>query len=145
MEEAETPFTFNPSENFDLDENKNKCSIFNRNKKLFFYIVGGFISIIILIIILIIIFSNGNKGNRNKSNIPDNKKNLSNNYLTVKFNIPKDSMETKIFTRFSTQPTNYDYSKNILSLTNENKELNIIDGHYKFPSKGNYIMKLYLF
>ena len=80
MEESETPFTFSPSDNFDLDEKTNKCLFLKRNKKLIFYISGGFIAIIILIIILAIIISNTNNDNETKSNIPDNQ-NISNNYL----------------------------------------------------------------
>ena len=41
-------------------------------------------------------------------------KQISNNYLIVKFDIPKDSMEIKLFNQFSTPPTYYDYIKNIL-------------------------------
>ena len=98
-EESETPFTFNPSENNDLEQKPSISKFCKNNKKQILIIIGGIIAIIIIVIILILIFSKG-KNDKNKNSSPDIKPNpderaipddkISNNYLITKYEVPED-------------------------------------------------------
>ena len=143
-EESETPFTFNPELNPEDAKELKSESCFNKNKKLILILSGCLLLVIIIIVAIVLFFTLKGKKQGSKSNDKEGQGETTDNYFTAIFEIPEDSYNAKIFSRFSSEENLIDYSIYIIAARVNDAAINKTENQYLFPKKGNYTVNIYL-